>query len=127
MDLLPGAPATTTAITTMAGVGVEVGEARVGLRPGLETGVNGTMTTTVVIATTEAVRTTATARLRPEQHLGIKLPVLRAGMGALLHPAQRRGSRPLAPHPPTAVILAAMARRQALGHRLRRRLITSRP
>lgn len=129
VDLLPGAPATTTAITTTVGVveAVEAEEARVGLRPGLETDVSGTMTIMVVIATTGAVRTMATARLRPARHLGTKRPVLKAGMGALLRPAQHRGSRPLALHPPMAVILAATGRPQASGHRLHRRLITSRP
>lgn len=131
VDLLLGALATTTATTTMVGVvEAEAEEARVVLRRGLETDASGTMTTKVVIATTGVVRTMATARLRPARRLGTKLPVLKAGMVALLHPAQRRGSRLLAPHPLMAGILAAMARLQALGHRphrLHRPLITSRP
>lgn len=124
--LLPGAPATTTATITM--VGVE--EARVVLRPGLEIDVSGTMTTTVVIATTGAARTMATARHRPAPRLGTKPPVLRADMEVLLHLAQRRGSRPLAPHPHMVDILVVMARPQASGprlHLLHRRLITSQP
>lgn len=111
-------------------VEAEAEEAQVVLRRGLETDVSGTMTTMVVIATTGAVRTMATARPRPARRLGTKLPVLKAVMVALLHPAQRRGSRLLAPHPLTAVILVAMARLQASGHRLHRPhrpLITSRP
>lgn len=131
VDLPLGAPATTTATTTMVGVvEAEAEEARVVLRRGLETDVSGTMTTMVVIATTAAVRTMATARLRPARRLGNKLPVPKAGMVALLHPAQRRGSRLLAHHPLMAGILAAMARLQVLGHRphrLHRPLITSRP
>lgn len=112
----------------MVGVAeAEAEEARVVLRRGLETDVSGTMTTMVVIATTGAVRTMATARLRPARRLGTKLPALKAGMVALLHPAQRRGSRLLAPHPLMAVILAAMARLQASEHRPPRPLITSRP
>lgn len=129
MVLLPGVPATTTATTMMVEVEAEA-EARVVPRPGPETDVSGTMTTMAVIATTGAVRTMATARLRPARRLGTKPLVLKAGMVAPLPPAQRRGSRLLAPHPLTAVILAAMARPQASGHRLHllhRRLITSRP
>lgn len=129
MDLLRGAPATTTATTTMvAAVGAEAEEARVVLRRGLETDASGTMITMVVIATTGAARTMATARPRPARHLGTKLPVLKAGMVALLRPARRRGSRPLAPRLLTVVILAAMARPPASGHRLHRPPpITSRP
>lgn len=126
VDLLLGVPATTTATTTM----VEAEEARVVLRPGLEIDVSGTMTTMVVIATTEAVRTMATARPLPVPRLGIKPPVLKVDMVVLLHLAQRRGSRPLAPHPHMVAILVVMARPQASGHRLdllHRRLITSRP
>ncbi|KAH8772681.1 hypothetical protein F5883DRAFT_35484 [Diaporthe sp. PMI_573] len=128
VDLLPGDPATTTASTTMVAEAEAEVEVRVVLRRGPETDVSAIMTTTVVIATTGAVRTMATARHRLARRRGSKLPVLKAGMVALLHPAQRHGSRPLVPRPLTVDTLAAMARLQVSGHlhHLHRPLITSR-
>lgn len=129
-DLPLGGLATTIATTTMVeavgAVEVEVEAARVALHPGLGTDVSETMTTREVIPTT-AVRTMAMARPRPAQRLGSKLPVLKPGTVALLPPEQRRGSRLLARHPLTVVILEAMARLQASGHRLHRllRLLTT--
>lgn len=128
-DLLPGDPETTTATTTMV-VEAAAAAARVVRRRGLETDVSGTMTITVVIATTEAVRTMATARHRPARHLGTKLPVLKADMVALPRPARRRGSKPLAHRPLTVDILVVMARprvSERLLHHLHRPLIISRP
>lgn len=127
-DLLPGDPETTTATTTM--VVEAAAAARVVRRRGLETDVSATMTTTAVTATTEAVRTMATARHHPARHLGTKLPVLKADMVALPRPARRRGSKPLAHRPLTVDILVVMARprvSERLLHHLHRPLIISRP
>lgn len=129
-DLLPGDPETTTATTTMVVEAEAEAEARVVPRRGLETDVSGTMTTTVVIATTAAVRTMATARHRPARHLGTKLPVLKADMVALPRPARPRGSKPLAHRPLMVDILVVMARlrvSERLLHHLHRPLIISRP
>lgn len=126
VDLLLGALETTTATTTMVGIGVAEAEvAEVVLHPGLATDGSGIMTTMEVTATM-AVRTMATARLRPARRLGSKPLVLKPGTVALLHPELRPGNRLLALRPRTAVIRAAMARLQASEHRLHRLLIISR-